>query len=161
MASGVVQLGSAVVGGAFCFAAVGKALEPAEVMASMAYLAGMAEVPPPPTTVLAAVAALVAGLEWILGCWLIAGRWLRPALMTAVGFLALLTIAVVMLVADEAPVGCGCGLPSLDAVAGPYHIVRNTVLLLISGGALGMVLTRSSPAILVGSTVGSHEADQS
>jgi len=98
---------------------------------------------------LAASAALVAGLEWILGCWLIAGRWLRPALITALGFLALLTVAVVILVVSEAPVGCGCGLPGLDAVAGPYHIIRNAVLLFISGGALGVVLLRSSPASLV------------
>ena len=46
MASWVVQLGSAVVGGAFCFAAVGKAIEPAEVVASLTYLAGMIDAPP-------------------------------------------------------------------------------------------------------------------
>lgn len=47
MASWGSQLGAAVVGGAFCFAAVGKAIEPAEVIASLAYLAGMMMPPPP------------------------------------------------------------------------------------------------------------------
>lgn len=87
----------------------------------------------------------MAGFEWVLGCWLIAGRALRTALATALGFLALLTVAVVMLVVNEAPVGCGCGLPGLDAVAGPFHIIRNAILLLISGAALGMVLVRVQP----------------
>lgn len=160
MASWVVQLGSAVVGGAFCFAALGKAIEPGEVIASMSYLAGTAGLPAPSTSVLGGLAAGVAGLEWMLGCWLIAGRWLRAALITSLVALTLLSIAVVTLVLTDAPVGCGCGLPGLDAVAGPYHVIRNGILLLISGAALGMVLRRSSPAILVEPMAEPHEGVQ-
>lgn len=85
----------------------------------------------------------------MLGCWLIAGRALVAGLTASLAFLALLSVAVVTLVVNDAPVGCGCGLPGLDAVAGPFHIIRNAILLLITGAALGMLLMRQSPASLV------------
>lgn len=109
---------------------------------------------------LGGLAALVAGFEWVLGCWLIAGRALVAGLAASLALLALFSVAVVTLVVNDAPVGCGCGLPGLDAVAGPFHIIRNAILLLISGAALGMVLLRPSPASLVEPLAEPHEGVQ-
>lgn len=65
MASWGSQLGAAVVGGAFCFAAVGKAIEPTEVVASLTYLAGMIDAPPLPGF----LAGSRPSWQALNGCW--------------------------------------------------------------------------------------------
>lgn len=70
---------------------------------------------------------------------------MKAAFVTALAFLLVLTAAVVTLVVMNAPVGCGCGLPGLDTVAGPFHIIRNVVLLLFAGLGWALLLSRRGP----------------
>lgn len=76
--------------------------------------------------------SLLAGLEWILACWLLSGAWSKLAQVSACAFLLGISISPLAQLIRHSALPCGCGTPPIlaDAAGSPAKaLLRNGLLL--------------------------------
>lgn len=105
----------------------------------VAIVQNMGIVPDPSVRILAAI---LPGLEFILGLALLLGIWTRAAALLTTGLFAYFAGLMIWLMKAEVPVSCGCFGPDSDFPADGTHLLMNLALTAFSA----VLLWRSKSA---------------
>ncbi len=133
------------IGVLFVFASVHKIIDPAEFAVSVRnYMI----VPPSWSNV---IALTLPWVELVAGALLIIGIQTKPAALLTTIMLAVFLGAVIYAYAIGLDIDCGCFSSSSasEGRVGVYHIVRDAVLVIISGAVLFLDLGKSSVVNLI------------
>jgi len=133
------------IGFLFVFASLHKIMDPAEFAVSVRnYMI----VPPSWSNV---IALTLPWVELLAGALLIIGVQTKPAALLTTVMLAVFLCAVIYAYAIGLDIDCGCfsSSSSSEGRVGVYHIVRDAVLVIISGAVLFLDLGKTSVVNLI------------
>lgn len=132
----VTPLARLVVGGLFVFAASVKLSMPQEFVESVLAFKIFEGHKPLPDHLATLAAFAIPWTELVCGTLLLLGLWTRSAALVLGALLMTFIVALVLVLRLPGPIECGCfgkfEIPC-GKIVGPCHVVRNCVLLALTG----------------------------